>query len=83
MWIRISEKMPERNVFVLLNQGGEITTGCYAENWDTGKSFFLHSCECCQIPLNLVDSWMPLPNPPNSENAESETHPPTGQAQNG
>ena len=58
-WINAKDKMPKKEVEVLVYTDGHVTHGSYSEIW---KTFVAHAHE---VPR--VTHWMPLPEPPNLE----------------
>jgi len=77
-WIKIFDKLPESGqrvlAFGIYNGKPEYEIRmCTYETWDyierggtKGESFSLVSsgCGCCDLPLEKVTHWQPLPNPP-------------------
>lgn len=63
-WISVDERMPEKNVPVLVLSGGHL----YIAEWYTWHIGSV-AIDSWSMPQYVADPshWMPLPNPPTSE----------------
>lgn len=81
MWNKITDVLPSEGCYLTVNSGRVVVA-----NFD-GKGmwqvFIPNVALFFQPLLENVTHYAPLPAPPNSDNSESETHPPTGAVQNG